>query len=345
MQHITSLGGRFEADVQLDFNGSAYIGYLGSDSGMILQAAVAETVLFTVRVSVSGSDLRQASYYSDPSGRLELSIRKYLDVAGAGNYCVILVTATVGGVDDRMLFGPNVKEGVSYTDIIAPTHKGMDEFVNGLSCHTVVPPNVIMQTELIGGSVNAETSLSNIAMLEPSEGVWEGLFGATWETIVVGGSRHNELAVSGKYTHIRFTEDGVQRQWELCKTDDCADVCMLQWTSRTGAVRRHVFAVKEIETDVEDMAELMVVGDGYRAVKNTSTAFKVYIDGLTPYSWWYYADMVAASDLQCLVPEDGHYFGDGMCHAVCVDTQKTTPNVNGFVTFEATIKWRSKDAY
>lgn len=344
MKTLTSTHSKFTASLKVDDNSLALFGYLGSNTGMVIQTAVSGSFLFTFHCVAYGVGTHDASYYTDPSGRLELPLRKFLQFTGAGHYCTFTVTATVDGVEDYVVFIVNVRNGISYCDILAPVSKEMDAFTGGKSPHAVTPPNVILMSEQFGDTCLAECSLSNEALATLPTATWSG-YQSEWDTLTLLGDRSNEVPISPKFTRIRYQEGGAQRIWDLQFTGDCDDVCIIQWTSRTGALRRHVFYVADIEDDVDETATLSTIGDGYRAVKNTSQAFKVRVPGLTAYSWWYYADMIAASDLQCVTPGDGHWLGDGFCDAWCLDTQKVMPSGNGFVTFEATIRWRAYDRY
>ena len=69
------------------------------------------------------------------------------------------------------------------------------------------------------------------------------------------------------------------------------------------------------------------------------------IDGLTPSSWWYYADMVLASDLHAALPEQAAELETEFCAAYCVDPQMVMPSGNSFTSFEATIKRRHYDMF
>lgn len=351
MHTYTSTNSLFTVETQIDYittgGSTVEYGYLGGNTVAIVQSTVAASTVFTFRYG----NVKVIEYISDPSGRLVVSLKKWFQIIGAGNYGTITISAEINGTTDSLIIIPNVKKGISYYDILAPRQKQMDSFTLGLSQHSVVPPNVMLNSELID-SIIAESSLQSNGIQSPPTGTWQGFQpGYSPVTLTPGGDRANEVVISSKYTRLTYTESGLigrtpVRIWTIDFADGCADLIVLQWTSQTGAKRRHMFPFFSLSGNVDEAASLLSLGDGFKVAKNVSNGFIVRLTGLTPYSWWYYADMAMASDLHAVPVEDGiTYIDSEQTAAYCTDTQMVMPAGNRFVTFEATIKYRHYDTY
>lgn len=358
MKTYTSPGANFKADVQTEGNGTADFGYLGSSSAIKIYlntGITAATYIYTFGGSyepagaLSSTPLTSVDYISAPDGTLRVSLRKFLDMAGPGGTLYLQITATFGGVADTMGITLHAVKGVSYNDLALPRGNELHGFT--YADHAVVPPNIMLNSDWFTGII-AESSLANVAIpvAHRPVGVWQNQApGGSPVTITPAGDRLNQLAIGGKATLLTYTEtiggNSIAHTWELQQVDDCTDIVMLRWTSQTGAIRKHIFRVVNLQADVEAAAQLFSNGDGYNVTKNTSRGFKVRIDGLTPSSWWYYADMVLASDLHAALPEQAAELETEFCAAYCVDPQMVMPSGNSFTSFEATIKRRHYDTF
>lgn len=353
MKTYTSTSGNFKADVQADTNNVVDIGYLKSATSMRIYlntGVAAGTYVYTFSASYTpagGSNtlLPDIEYVSAPDGSLSVSLRKFLAYAGPGGMVSLAIRATFSGNNDTLWVTLSVVDGVSYNDIAIPRLNDLAGFTG--AGHAVVPPNVMLTSGLFSAII-AETSLANVAIpsADRPSGVWQGLQpGYSPVTLTPAGDRLNSLEISTKFTALKYTEGTKTRSWDLVAPDNCTDIVMLRWTSQTGAVRQHIFRVAEMEGTVDAAAGIIVAGDGYRAEKNVSRGFKVRIEGLTPSSWWYYADMVLASDLHAATPEQAAMIETEFCAAYCTDQQVVMPSGNQFVTFEANIKYRHYDSF
>ena len=353
MKTYNSSNGHFSAAVQVDSNGTIDIGYIGSSSGAVftIAAGVASgiyTYLFSGSYTPPGSPstpIRDTKYTSAPDGTLRVSLRKYLAMAGPGGTVTLTVQAEMEGMEDTLTMTLHAVPGVSYQDISIPRDNEMVHVTGNR--HAVVPPNVMLVSEDFPAII-AETSLANVAI--PSGdlplGVWQGYQpGYSPVTLSPSGERNNSLEISTKYTRLTYSDGGLVHSWDLQQPDVCTDIVLLRWTSQTGAVRQHVFIADVLEASVDGAAILLSLGDGFRVAKNVSNGIKVRIDGLTPLGWWYYADMLLASDLHAMLPGQTGDIGSEFYAAFCTEEQAAMPAGNGFVSFGATIKMKHYDSF
>ena len=92
----------------------------------------------------------------------------------------------------------------------------------------------------------------------------------------------------------------------------------------------------------DKQVSLLSDGDGYLVDKNTYNGVRCRLDGLTQYGYWYYMDLLQASDVHAvmqvsfvsitaqLASEQSAVFVEG--------TEAETPQGNGFHPFEFTLR-------
>lgn len=355
MVTINSTNNKFRAMLQIDSDGyigsPAYYGYMRSRSEVIIRlgAGVAAGIyLYKFSVTMGGTT-REITYTSNPDGSLVVSLQKFMVMCGAGNSFGMFIDADITGTSERVGVTVNVLDGVSYNDIIAPMTNGLQGFTMvGTARHNVVPPNVMMSQPL-GPDVIAESSLMNVLLTSATrpDAAWYGVSNGVEVEITPTGVRLNQLEVFGSYTELIYREqvnvETIEHRWTLEHPDTCDDIVMLEWTSLTGALRRHLFHIAELDCSVDETARLLSLHDGFKVAKNVSNGFKVRLEGLTAYSHWYYYDMLLANDLKAGVPLG--WINDFQ-EVECAETNATTIiNAQGFVDFEAVIRYKHYDTY
>ena len=361
MKTYTSTSGHFKAEVQIDedSNDTYPVGYLKSNTQIKLS-------LLDLTAGIYGYNIRgtyepagggtienfnELTYTSSPDGSLMVSLRKYLDITGLGGTLNLQIRLVQAGsvIDQLFIMYVFVVDGVSYMDIIAPRNNGFEEFTqyNGAQ-HNVVLPNVILVRQF-APPVIAEVSLNNITIPSASmpDSAWT-YDAAMQSSMMLSGLRNNELTLDYAHPTFYYTEgvksqNPTQRRFQLDYADNCTELVMVAWTSQTGARRQHLFVLSELMLNADESTQLIAEHDGYKVVKNVSNGLKIRLDGLTPYSYWYYADMIMASDLKVGVAP---LWTSGFQDAYCIDNNKSVAQYQkGLMTFEATIKYKHYDSY
>ena len=359
MVTLNSTNNKFTAQMQVDYaiinSTNTYFGYKKSNSEVVIKPYTGVTlgiVDYKITQSMSYPQDYFVTYTSNTDGSLVFSMRKFMARCTVGDFFQLTIQADINGAIEQISIVIYVLDGVSYTDIIAPRDNGYNEFTQPQwAFHSVVPPNVILRRGEI--EVIAESSLANIAQSDSllPNATWYGYM-LNEVALTLQGSRNNEIHLDAGYTKLIYIENagGVnqkKKSVDLVQTDACENLVLLRWTSQTGATRQHFFHVAELDATVDETARLVSLHDGYKVAKNVSNGFKIHLDGLTPYSHWYYSDMIMASDLRAAFAPAWNNINIDFNEVLCTEVNKATPlgTRGGFLTFEATIKHKHYDSY
>lgn len=351
--HVDSNNNMFSADVNgIDVRSGTPVAYYSFEKGktfMRLTPSTSGPTTYHVIGGFSDSTALVCDYYSEPDGSLTISLQKWMQIARTKpgiKYVVFHIQSTINLVADTLDLYLNVLPGISYNDLLAPRQKEIDNIYQGLMRRTVVPPNVMLHPESLGGlSIIAESSFGDISLFTNPIGTWQAVnFGGSTTPITPSGERGNEIEIGGKTEYIVYTDgNGNTRRWHIEYPDDCLDYAVLRWTSITGATRQHAFPIFAIENSVDDAVTLASLGDGFAVTKNVSNGFVIRLTGLTAYSVWYYNDMLNANDLHATV--DGSGITTEQTLAMVEGNTMVMPQGGGFFTFEAKIKYRHYDTF
>jgi hypothetical protein len=243
---------------------------------------------------------------------------------------------------------------VSYNDIMAPKNKDIAGVFQSLSQTVIVPPNVILNPATFGGvsapGIIVESNLDMGGNLGQNFGY---RVGGTDYGIVPSGTRANQLNVPAAADTLFLTDGNVGgsklKHWKLDKVDACTDIVCVRWTSLTGAIRQHCFPIVARTTGADKSVSLLTTGDGYDVDKNTFNGLVCRLSGLTAYGYWYYADLLRASDVHAVVQPTYSIWETEISNpqtAAHVEPLTTeTPQGVGFFTFEFTLKMRHYDTF
>lgn len=300
------------------------------------------------------------TYYTDLDGVLEIDMHNVVNsILNSGeNTCTISIymynsdgsqaeTHSVGALVD-------ILQGVSYNDIMAPKNKDIAGVFQSLSQTVIVPPNVILNPATLGG-VSAPGIIveSNLYMGGNLGQNWGYRVGGTDYGIVPSGTRSNQLNVPAAADTLFLTDGNVGgsklKHWKLEKVDACTDIVCVRWTSLTGAVRQHYFPIVARTTGADKSVSLLTTGDGYDVDKNTFNGLVCRLSGLTAYGYWYYADLLRASDVHAVVQPTYSIWETEISNpqtaAHVEPLTAETPQGVGFFTFEFTLKMRHYDTF
>lgn len=345
MKTYISTNANFRIVAQFDDAGLTAYAFLGSVTPAKLQVIAGGSYLMQFDLVVNHVTVHTVSYYTDYGGLLEVQLWKLLKIAGAGNACEIVVTGTFSGVNDTITMPVTVVDGVSYLEIMTPAGE-TEPLCRDMSSHCVLPPNVMLAHPLLPG-IYTESSMQNSALASPTSGAWYGIDSlGTITALTLAGARNNSIYChSGTYVALKYSGDTGARVWNFTQLEMCEQAVALRWTSLTGALRLHVFRVADVGYGVTDQAKMLTIGDGFNEKRNIAQTIRVFIDGLTRASWWYYADMMAADDLSIYTINCGHALDDGFLKVSCAETQLEMPTGNGFHRFEMTLNYKNYAKY
>ena len=295
------------------------------------------------------------TYYTDPDGVLEIPLKNVVNLAiGSGIYTLQLRVTMFdldGTTVDTLWPNIDVVPGMSYYDINAPRNKDCGQLFSAYSNRFVMPPNVILNPVQLSGltayGVEVESNFSDT----PGTVTWEQCVNGVYSVIGASGLRSNRLKVSNTATSLRVTHvnGGVTniKEWKLEKADYCSDIACIQWTSMTGCRRTHYFPIVSHLRGEDKAVSLVTPGDGYDVKKNATFGVRCRLTGLTAYSFWYYLDLMQASDVHAIILQTTGNFGNEMSSAqtaaYVTDGPTETPSGTGFFNFDFTLKLRHYD--
>lgn len=121
---------------------------------------------------------------------------------------------------------------------------------------------------------------------------------------------------------------------------ECAKYAAVRWVSFTGKTRLHTLEVRDLSQTADEVIKLETLDGSYNQIKGRTDGFKLYLDDLTAYDYWYYADIITSSKVE--VSLDGITWNQ-----VEVTTKSVTiPNTSEGKTnkLEITVNWRNYDA-
>lgn len=344
MIHVNSHGGNFVASIQASGSSSAgvFTGTLYKASKSIVDLSLASGVMQAVTNYII-DDGNEVTYVSDSSGHLSLSLKKWSEKSN-GLLSLSIKAEFEGVLDYVTLLNVAVVEGIDYNDIIAPIGKDLGGAAGEYLYNIVAPPNIIINPTN-GQGVRIETNINGYE--------WQDDEG---DEIELEGERKNTLVVTNYIPSITMYDtktDKTIRTWNLQQPvlGQCGgDLVCVRWTSQTGCVRQHYFHVTNLTKGVDGALSLVSDGDGYKVQKNVYNSFTARLEGLTAYSYWYYMDLLQASDAHAvIVLPFGSVFSEEIASdqtAVSVEGDSmTAPDGSGFFAFEVNIKYRHYDTF
>lgn len=309
-----------------------------------------------VTITYQPNPNQSIAYYTDPDGVLEIPLRDFIDANAENTPSQLEIDINMTEMDGTAVdtFGKyiDILPGVSYQDALAPRGKDAQQLYWEHEHSVILPPNVIICPDTFDGISGIGVIVESNYHLVDTNAVWGYLIGGINATITPGGARDSELEVpySADTLRIAAGKDNDQiKTWPLTKEDDCTNLVCCQWTSQTGAVRRHFFPIAAFIEGTDKTYSIVEAGNGYDIRKDTFNAIRVRLTGLTSYGFWYYMDILRASDLHAIVHRTFSSFNDEIASmetaAYCEAQELETPQGNGFYSLEFTIKLRHYDTH
>lgn len=282
-----------------------------------------------------GSEL-PVNYYTDPDGVLEIPLRNIINAHPTEILTAITMLEVDGTIVDALSITLDVFQGLSYLDINAPRSKDADQFL-AVYGSVVMPPNIMLNPNMLSGLTAPGIIVeSNIAY------DWMQYASGVGTAVTPSGQRSNQLVVAAGADTLKVSHDGVTKSYKLDKPDYCANLVCIRWTSQTGATRQHYFPITAFIKGSDKQVSILTSGDGYKVEKDTFEGLRCRLTGLTAYGYWYYMDLVQASDVHAIVKQTFSLWSTEIASeqtAAFVEADEMeTPQGNGFFDFEFTLK-------
>lgn len=352
---VNSSQGKFTAYIQADYKTTAHGDAFSLSRTMLRLERNDDQKTSVYGISymwTGGSSVVMLPYYSDPDGVLEIPLRNVV-ASHIGDTIVVNLHLyeTDHSLVDQGGLQLDAYKGISYGDMLAPRGKDVNvgDFMFANRHDVILPPNVMLNPNIAGGFTSGVVVESNYHTLD-GDATWTASSGGgLGNAISPSGDRTNMIYVTAAMDALTLTtgkNQDIVKTWEMIKPDQCADIACVQWTSLTGALRRHYFPVVSYINGVDKELSVVEAGNGYDIRKNAFKGVRCRLTGLTPYGCWYYQDLLQASDAHALVNRTWS-LGDelsSMESAVLVEGgMEATPEGNGFFSFEFTLKLRHYD--
>lgn len=281
------------------------------------------------------------TYYTDPDGVLEISMRNEINAREADGFVDVVIRMFELDNTSVDSFAPTIDilQGISYFDLYAPKGKDGIFGVTSLLHNVIMPPNVIVSLYSAGQGVIVESNYHSIA----TTATWSYEAGGATTAITPSGTRSNQIAIPATADALKLNYNGNVKEWNVERPEQCADVVLCRWTSQTGSVRQHYFPIVADIYDVDKAVSLVTEGDGYLVNKDWSKGVRCRLTGLTAYGYWYYMDMLRASDLHAIIQPTYSIFSTEIASeqtAAYAEGSMETPQGTGFFNFDFTLKLR-----
>lgn len=181
--------------------------------------------------------------------------------------------------------------------------------------------------------IGVELCASEYAVAYGSNGTVEIAFQLEpWEPMIVSDLDNMQTVVTA-------TQDG-HNTYQIKELNPCARHAAVRWVSFTGKTRLHTFEVRDLSQTADEVIKLETLDGSYNQIKGRTDGFKLYLDDLTAYDYWYYSDIITSSKVE--VSLDGITWNQ-----VEVTTKSVTiPNTSEGKTnkLEIAVNWRNYDA-
>lgn len=145
----------------------------------------------------------------------------------------------------------------------------------------IIPPSKMYCTRDYD-DVNAE--------LYTTSGTWSV---SGMATIATGGRFIGQ--VEGNFSLMATGYEKKYSPWEM-KCDE--QYIVVRWVSFTGQERKHIFLMKKQTNSAAVGFSLIHPQNEYDDIKSRTDGFTIYLDGLDPYDYWYYADVLMSSKVE-----------------------------------------------
>lgn len=304
--------------------------------------------VYAMTATVLGIQVFSASYYSDPNGDLEIPLKNIIN-KWPSEVLIAITLYEVGGntAVDGIGATLEVYPGISYNDLNAPRNKECSDFFGLYAHNLIVPPNIMINPNSFGDMTAPGIIFESNFHDYDADLKWYETANGISAAITPTGSRNNQFQVANTSDLVYLADSYRTKSYPLTKPSYCSDLICLRWTSLTGATRQHFFPILAYIKGNDKETSLVTPGDGYDVTKAAFNGVRCKLDGLTQYGYWYYMDLLQASDVHGVIRRTlGNWAVEIASATTSVYVEgKTleTPNGVGFFSFEFTVKFRHYD--
>lgn len=316
--------------------------YMGTKVGLHLAGGGAGLIKYDVMVYDGGHSVTQ-TYYSDQNGDLSVDLRNVLrkaHLAGVGASHWIRINSEIisTSVTDVLIEAVYSEAGISYNDIWAPYGRECLSVLSEVDDpHIITPPNVIWNVK--GGAPPIiETNVQTVNWREIDD--LGNVSAATSDGASVTFDDTDIVA-------LRAIRGAKNYDWNFKMAGDCDTMMGIIWFSRTGKAKKLAyFPVVSKITDISTL-DLDIIGNGFNALKNRQECYRCRLDGLTPYSLWYYQDIFFSPVVYAsLDPTDANWLsGTDLSKAVVMGDTSEVKAGYDLRSFEFIVKLRHYDIF
>ena len=358
-----STNGLFSMTLQADFKATSecYIYTMSRDMLRVKRDTKPQLSVVHVEFSSASLGIETKDYYTDANGALEIPLRNLVNKCydnGDASVTMDIKLYDLDGtdVDGWISIACYIMPGVSRYDRRTPRSPYPSPKMFIIEPFYEILPPTVMCIQSYGG-VNAVDQLLSGIVVESTlsgdhSGSWAWSGGVTYTPINVTGNRQSTVVVNNAARYLRFTSSDANWTWKLQNLSywNCQDAVVVRWTSLTGSTRQFWFPVVGYINDTDKEVSMLSAGDGYKVRKNAILGLICRLTGLTAYDVWYYQDMLQASDVHAIcrsrwqnLPPFLTAIQSTLTACQVEGGMPSTPEGNGFYTFEFTIKMTHYD--
>ena len=273
------------------------------------------------------------TYDLDSKGKAVIDVTDLVRTYAVTNITeyIYIYSDLAASLSDAIFISTKVIGLISPFDMFIP-------YQQAINLHLLVAPPQKMLTTLYA---------SNPLMIEFFQDVsytrtMEQYIGSTLNTSATISSNGSVTLASSTITSIILKRSSVATYTYPILPLQCdRQYALVEWVSITGQTRRHTFGVRKVQTASADSYALLTDDNSYNDIKGRTDSFVLYLDGLTPYDYWYYSDLVTSSKVLVSLNEKNADF-----RQVQVVTKSVTqPDGNAFDgKLEIQVNWKRYDA-
>lgn len=280
-------------------NGQYYL-YRGESISVYIDASQGIDFAGFVCLNINNTNL--STYLCDSKGIVKFEMNYALRNITANSLTTILLhDVNAWGIQ----FQAVIKDGVNIKNIVHPLPV---EIMNTLGTtysseyrDLLLPPNVIYSLSQYPFSTPGNLYIPPI-IFESNLHSWNRVYGVD-DLYITPDSTYPDSHIVNNLTTYIHTDDKYGGSYKIPfkELDDCENYAIVRWVSNFGNIRQHVFKINNISESISESSSLITTGNGVQSIKNTANSIKLFIEGLTEYSLWYYSDIMLSPEIHSTV--------------------------------------------
>lgn len=220
-----------------------------------------------------------AKYVRPQTGALEIDLSDVVRLINTGSVSVSERTAS------GAIIGSTTTKSWTRAGLINPNSVQIPDSPLRAYGALIVPPDKLIDTI---GHNDRDTLI--ICEFFGTAGTWNCGGDATMAT-----SKRFIGQISGDFT---LTDGTHTYAYKIQARDACRQYADVRWVSFSGVERVHTFEVRNCTTETIDAVQLENLRNFYDIRKGRQDSFKLRLDDLSRYDFWYYSDLVTSSKVE-----------------------------------------------